>query len=586
MLAAMLCIIILPHIALAAGTELDTATEASALEIVRDWRAISVLAIILSVILIAIAYMVGQGFEMPEIKAWAQTEMVQVFMTIIIIIAFTATALMLDTLVEQIVQGSNLGFSCSGSMNCAVNVSQQYLGGLTETALHQTKENIVESQKAAQLGYSRFGLSTPILIPMLQMSTSFTFTAGKLMDVDRRLIVIEYLGNILASLYSQEFFVTQISFKLAPFILAIGIVGRSFFLTRKMGGLLMAVAIGVMYVFPLMYVFDWLTLSVTMFGASSIEPPQSACPAACLISPPRFYSDTGERFFTDSELWQYLGSKGLTGGTSDELIQDLIDGTASSQIFIAEEITSCQASPCPMTCRDLPYPTTPECVTEEALQACNELDSRCKMIRHVNPDGTSEDDYNDGDISNGECPQECRTVPPLRSDCDVGTCLDGSDFCKFTRRPDPAQAGEDEPDETIRRLESCLDDPSIACPASLNASESCVWVLPNQQLLDSHECDSCNFVPQQYTYDPPIYMACTDICSPSPTGPPKISPAEFTRKTAEGMVGKEEIKAVAALMLPAYVLPILNILVTLIFIRSFSQMLGGDMDIPGLMRVL
>lgn len=579
-LAFMLILFVLPHIISAADTALETATEASTLELVRDWRVLSALAIVFSIILIALAYMIGQAFEMPQMRAWAQNEMVQVFMTVIIILGFTATALLLDTLMEQIVVGSNLGFTCSGSSNCAVNVSEQYLGGLIDTALGQAKENIEESQKAAQLAYSRFGLSTPVLIPMLQMSTSFTFTAGKLMDVDRRMIVVEYLGNILASLYSQEFFVKEISFKLAPFILAIGIVARSFFMTRRLGGLLIAVAIGVMYVFPLMYVFDWLTLNVTMFGSSSLEVPQAACPAACLITPPRFYSDTGQQFYTDNELYEYLKSKGLTGGTSDTLIQELIDGTASSNTFNMEEIYSCQATECPQSCRDLPYSTAPECVTEEALEACAELDTRCKLIRYVNPDGTSDDDYNDLDLSNGECPAKCRTVPPLKADCRVGDCLEGSDFCRFVRRVNTEDGVE------MEWPTNCDDDPALDCPADLNASKSCVWILPDDADIEAHDCDSCNFVPQEYTYDPPIYLSCTDLCNPSPTGPPKISPADFTRRSAEGMVGKEEIKAVAALMLPAYVLPIINILVTLIFIRSFSQLIGGDMMIPGLMRVL
>ena len=118
--------------------------------------------------LISIAYMISMAMGMPELKAWAQTEMVQVVMTALIIVGFTATVLLVDTMMEQVVRDSNLGFTCSGGSNCAVNVSQHYLGGLIDTALGQAKENIKEAQKASQLGYMRFGLSTPNLIPMLQ----------------------------------------------------------------------------------------------------------------------------------------------------------------------------------------------------------------------------------------------------------------------------------------------------------------------------------------------------------------------------------------------------------------------------------
>jgi hypothetical protein len=627
-------------LAFAADNAIDTATGSSTLELVRDWRVLAALAMMFSVVLVAIAYMLGQAFEMPEIKAWAQAEMSQVFVTAIIIISFAGTALLLDLMLEQIVQSSGLGFTCSGSANCAVNVSEEYLGGLIDSCLKQARENMVEASSAARTGNLRFGLSTPVLIPMLQASTSFTFTASKLMDYERRSVVVEYLGNILSSLYSQEFFVSEISFKLAPVILAIGIVARSFFPTRKLGGLLIAVGIGVMYVFPLMFVFDWLTLNITLFGASSIEPPLSACPAACLFPPPRFYSETGQQFFSQDDLRTYLSDKGVYGVEVNESIDVMDTGLVPSAAFGVEQVYSCQkfecrykssdgteiysihqlrtylagkgvsgdvidqavtdleggmATPysaggetidrcevtgCPSTCRDLPYSSAPECQTEDAVAACSQMDVHCKMTRFVNPDQGSEDIYSDGIMDNGECPTKCRSVPPLKADCSANNCMNGSNFCRFARAPD------------MVRPTSCYADgdrpadQSMSCPANMTANQSCVWVLPSKEIIDSHDCDSCNFVPMEYTYSPPVYLACTDLCNPSPTGPPKISPAEFARRSMEGMVGKEEIKAVSALMLPAYVLPILNILVTLIFIRSFSQIIGGDMDIPGLMKIL
>ena len=52
------------------------------------------------------------------------------------------------------------------------------------------------------------------------------------------------------------------------------------------------------------------------------------------------------------------------------------------------------------------------------------------------------------------------------------------------------------------------------------------------------------------------------------------------------MVGREDIKSISKMMIPAYVLPLLNILVTLMFIKTFSQILGGDIEIPGVPKVL
>jgi hypothetical protein len=38
-------------------------------------------------------------------------------------------------------------------------------------------------------------------------------------------------------------------------------------------------------------------------------------------------------------------------------------------------------------------------------------------------------------------------------------------------------------------------------------------------------------------------------------------------------------------MLPAYVLPLFNIVATLVFIKGLSTILGGDIEIPGISKV-
>ena len=46
-----------------------------------------------------------------------------------------------------------------------------------------------------------------------------------------------------------------------------------------------------------------------------------------------------------------------------------------------------------------------------------------------------------------------------------------------------------------------------------------------------------------------------------------------------------EIQEVSKLMIPAYVLPLFNIVATLIFIKGLSAFLGGDIEIPGLSKI-
>jgi hypothetical protein len=62
-------------------------------------------------------------------------------------------------------------------------------------------------------------------------------------------------------------------------------------------------------------------------------------------------------------------------------------------------------------------------------------------------------------------------------------------------------------------------------------------------------------------------------------------PSAYTKIDEEGLVGTSEIKNVSKLMVPAYLLPLFNIVATLIFIRTFSGMIGGDIEIPGISKI-
>ena len=50
-------------------------------------------------------------------------------------------------------------------------------------------------------------------------------------------------------------------------------------------------------------------------------------------------------------------------------------------------------------------------------------------------------------------------------------------------------------------------------------------------------------------------------------------------------MGRAEIQNVAKLIIPAYLLPLFNIVATLVFIKGLSTMLGGDIEIPGISKV-
>jgi hypothetical protein len=73
----------------------------------------AVLALMTSIILVAIAYGIGNGFEIAELKAWASNEAVQIVANALIIVVLAVFLVFLDGALMAIVNSSNVGVPCT-----------------------------------------------------------------------------------------------------------------------------------------------------------------------------------------------------------------------------------------------------------------------------------------------------------------------------------------------------------------------------------------------------------------------------------------------------------------------------------------
>jgi len=654
------------------------ATEESELELLNSWQVLALGGIMLSILIVAIAYLVAMGFEMPEIKAWAGTEVTQIISTAIIIAFLFGIILFLDTISSWMINESGI-MTCGVGENCLQQASVAYLNDSIDAAESGAKDCLKNSMQAgANMGRGIGLYATTIILGQLGLQT--TLGAHEALRLDRYTIIYEYYTNLLASLYSQRFFLEQFAFKIGPILLALGIVARSFFITRKTGGMLIAIAAGIMFFLPMMYVFDWVTLDMVISGDNAIESDISLCPSECRTGIPIAYYSGGAVEDMDV-LYSHFEEE------DREDVFGLFEGTVESLSNGSTVFYSCNYDPdpdddvgCPTTCRELPYPSTvAECADVENQTFCAGLDDRCKVIRYV-PEPEENPEY---DL----CPEECKIVPPLNGDCDTGNCLESRFDCRVAKRTDldwrPSIDGD------ISGSERCNDYPHD-CPASLNAEESCTWVIPESGTCDeicsgcpkycrisgadiNHlpedcfeedaeapyveddlldvcvechptcmieigaleaiddsitdgscsgcylerrllgasllpaeyiegscspdncpaeyrveiprtACEQCLEVTDSFLYEPPINTNCGDLCKPS-AKVPITSPDDFGKIGEDDLVGFSEIQNISKQMIPGYLLPLLNIAATLIFIMSLSAMLGGDIEIPGISKV-
>jgi hypothetical protein len=230
--------------------------------ILADWKVYVVLVLLLTVGLVALAYAVGQGFSIPELKAWAEVELSEVFTTALIVISIMGILLFVEQLAVGMVREYPLmasACSSTGSGYCPAQIGILYLRSYIDSTstLYEDvfKKNLAVSQEAT------YGQGLGISYEMFFFGGfNWKHFAHRLIDVEMYNEVLNLLGSIFSTLHAQVFLLNFVTLKLAPIALILGIVLRSFFVTRKLGGLLLAFGVGFLLVFPLMYALGWFTI--------------------------------------------------------------------------------------------------------------------------------------------------------------------------------------------------------------------------------------------------------------------------------------------------------------------------------------
>lgn len=426
LLVAFLFIVLAATTSHAAGTTeaFEQKTQASAFELIKNWQLLAVISIMVSVVLVAIGYAVGIGFEMPEMKAWAGAELSQIFANVIILLVFIAFMGFVDLMVYAIVTGSSIPVSCPLGESCLKNVANGYLGGYIDAADSAARDVVKNNVEQGAWAGRRVG-GNCISILCLQIGYSQSLTGIQILDMDLNMIVFEYYTNLLSSFEAQLFFINNIAYGAGIIILAVGFVARAFFITRKLGGLLIALAAGMMFFLPAMFVFDWVTLETTINGDKAIDSEQVDCPPECAMGAPVAYYMDGSNsvpIATPNDLYRSFDMDEQDKATS------LLKSLSASQVNKSgATIYNClmvNADKCPMACRELPYRITPTCANTTVQELCAYVPEPCKVKRLAT--NIDWEEY-------AKCPASCKVVAPMKSDCST-TCLESRYECRVFER--------------------------------------------------------------------------------------------------------------------------------------------------------
>ena len=362
-----------------------------------NWPVVSIIFILIMLVLISVAYMFSKAFNLPSVKAWADTEITQLIVSAIIVVILVSALLFLGMLSELIVTGAFSDFSFDSGPNALpkhVQIADFYMKEALKSVESAAKDLLKENIELGKIATKREGISIQTL-PFIASSSNKN--AYKRLDMTRNNVIFQHYGRIISSLKAQEVFMNGIGLYIGPFFLLAGVVLRAFFMTRRAGGLFIAIGIGLLFVYPLAYSLTLYTLKMTVYGYR-LAPDEQTCPPECLLRYPFGYnsSNTSQTFdLVDMTRFLPPGSSYFDYVGDDEFWQNISDTYG---------VVNCDwaCKGCALACRELP-PINGLCDCNET--ACAECPRQCKILRVRTDcvDITSEN-YCDEMI----CPNYCR----------------------------------------------------------------------------------------------------------------------------------------------------------------------------------
>ncbi len=296
--------------------------------------AVSIIAIMIGVG--GIIYGVGYAMDNRRLKDFGLGELQQSLVNGVIVgalVAVFAPSGFMTGIINGMVGGSVSGLSCGPftSSNMAICFANDYLAGTTPVMINGVMYmsllgDTLKMLVPLSLAYVGMGIVSSLSFSIGVISVSLSAAFHPLLT--QLSYIIEALTFAMIGIYAQSMLLKVIAVVAMPLMLPVGIVLRTFYFTRRLGGAVMAIAIGLFVVFPLTYLFDAqiassFTTAITGIAALSILNSTTSLSGGIIGSAPASSNST------DTGLLSSLVSQG--GAAVKELqvqVQKLIEGLA------------------------------------------------------------------------------------------------------------------------------------------------------------------------------------------------------------------------------------------------------------------
>lgn len=226
------------------------------------------------VFLLALGYFAATLIGDDKIKAWTKKEIGQAVYSVIILLAAVSFVGSLDELLKGLsLQSADLvgdptwsqyisqtvccdpAGPCTGPIRtrpCHIEIASDYLQFLYETARMNAIAALLNYQFYGFLANMSVGIS--LLGFAVQAGLSVTPLAGLSAAADYFSIVFDMAVKTMMLLRAQQVMIDFLNYPIFGILLSMGLILRILYFTRKLGGLIVAIALTMYIVYPMFYV--------------------------------------------------------------------------------------------------------------------------------------------------------------------------------------------------------------------------------------------------------------------------------------------------------------------------------------------
>lgn len=259
------------------------------------YMGVAAMLIFISLLLMLLVYVFGNILANDKMKAWARQELFEIIYTIILLAFALFATQQAGSVVSSLVQGNDPFSDCICSDNFVpANVPGTVYYGIPESQCHirlaiYFLQTIFQEGRSQNLKIYISYIATATLADaqltlenVMEPAGMSTFAPWRgvwsMGNTIKEDVFDKYIIVMMLSMF-QSVLVRFIAVALYPMLFVIGAVLRAFTFTRKLGGLLMALALSLFFIYPMFYAFGALIVNQVKYHAFLTDPERDPDPS-------------------------------------------------------------------------------------------------------------------------------------------------------------------------------------------------------------------------------------------------------------------------------------------------------------------